>query len=187
MSIQQPTRLGKLVAELLCAASLTICALTLCHPPPARADCRAACDDNAAAATTSGSASGSAAGSSGVGSSGAGSSTIGPNLAGMGLSLVMPVMGFAPRILARMIVPPNDFPSFDNIITNESSWNVFALNPKSGAYGLGQALPPEKMAAYGADWRFNPATQIRWAYTYMCERYGSPDGAWAFWQDHHWY
>ncbi|MBY8862775.1 hypothetical protein K7711_40340 [Nocardia sp. CA2R105] len=105
----------------------------------------------------------------------------------MGLSLVMPVMGFAPRTLARMIVPANEFPSFDNVITNESSWNVFAINPKSGAYGLGQALPPQKMAPFGADWQVNPATQIRWAYTYMCERYGSPDGAWAFWQAHHWY
>ncbi len=105
----------------------------------------------------------------------------------MGLSLVLPVMGFAPRTLARMIVPPTQFPSFDNVITNESSWNIFAINPSSGAYGLGQALPPQKMAPFGADWAFNPATQIRWAYTYMCERYGGPDGAWAFWQAHHWY
>ncbi|MFB7669233.1 lytic transglycosylase domain-containing protein, partial [Kitasatospora sp. NPDC056138] len=30
-------------------------------------------------------------------------------------------------------------------------------------------------------------TQIKWAYTYMNERYGSPNAAWSFWAAHHWY
>ncbi|MFI9508675.1 lytic transglycosylase domain-containing protein [Nocardia sp. NPDC052566] len=91
------------------------------------------------------------------------------------------------KVLAMTIVPPSQFRSFDNIITSESGWDVFALNPVSGAYGLGQALPPEKMASHGLDWPFNPVTQIRWAYDYMNARYGSPDAAWAFWQRYHWY
>jgi hypothetical protein len=91
------------------------------------------------------------------------------------------------KALAMFVVPPNHFRTFDNIVTRESSWNVFATNPISGAYGIGQALPPEKMASHGADWRFNPLTQIRWTYDYMNERYGSPDNAWEFWQEHHWY
>jgi hypothetical protein len=91
------------------------------------------------------------------------------------------------KALAMFVVPPHHFRTFDNIITRESSWDVFATNPISGAYGIGQALPPEKMASHGADWRFNPLTQIRWTYDYMNERYGSPDNAWEFWQEHHWY
>ncbi|WP_245745630.1 lytic transglycosylase domain-containing protein [Nocardia altamirensis] len=91
------------------------------------------------------------------------------------------------RAIAMGIVPPHHFWAFDNIITRESSWNVFARNPESGAYGLGQALPPEKMSTHGLDWPFNPVTQIRWTYDYMNKRYGSPIGAWEFWQAHHWY
>ncbi|WP_245721357.1 transglycosylase SLT domain-containing protein, partial [Nocardia pseudovaccinii] len=103
--------------------------------------------------------------------------------AGLALSLVR----LGTRALALTVVPLHQFPAFDAVITHESGWDVFAINPKSGAYGLGQALPAEKMQTHGADWRFNPLTQIRWTYDYMNERYGSPDGAWAFWQAHHWY
>ncbi|MBB5915086.1 hypothetical protein BJY24_003953 [Nocardia transvalensis] len=116
----------------------------------------------------------------------AGSSVI-PNLAGMGSSVVMSALGFAPKTMARFLVPPHQFPAFDNIITRESGWNVFAVNKESGAYGLGQALPAYKMGTHGPDWCCNPVTQIRWTYDYMNQRYGSPDGAWAFWQSHGWY
>lgn len=91
------------------------------------------------------------------------------------------------KVAALTVVPAHQFPSFDNIITRESSWDFFATNPHTGAYGLGQALPPEKMSTHGPDWRINPMTQIRWTYDYMVTRYGSPDHAWAFWQQHHWY
>ncbi|WP_433600781.1 transglycosylase SLT domain-containing protein [Nocardia sp. CA-135953] len=103
--------------------------------------------------------------------------------AGLALSLIR----LGTRALALTVVPLHQFPAFDAVITHESGWDVFAINPKSGAYGLGQALPAEKMQTHGADWRFNPLTQIRWTYDYMNERYGSPNGAWAFWQTHHWY
>ncbi|RJO79272.1 lytic transglycosylase domain-containing protein [Nocardia panacis] len=93
----------------------------------------------------------------------------------------------ASKMIARLIVPPHHFAAFDSIITHESGWNTFAINPASGAYGLGQALPPEKMSSHGWDWQFNPLTQIRWAYDYMNLRYGSPEAAWVFWQAHHWY
>lgn len=107
----------------------------------------------------------------------------GTNPVGLALSLVR----LGTRALALTVVPLHQFPAFDAVITHESGWDVFAINPKSGAYGLGQALPAEKMQTHGADWRFNPLTQIRWTYDYMNARYGSPDGAWAFWQEHHWY
>lgn len=59
----------------------------------------------------------------------------------------------------------------------ESGWNHLARNPSSGAYGIPQALPGHKMATAGADWRTNPATQIRWGLTYIQGRYGSPCAA----------
>jgi hypothetical protein len=61
----------------------------------------------------------------------------------------------------------------------ESSWNVHASNPYSGAYGIPQAVPGSKMASAGKDWPDNPWTQIRWGMRYIKSRYGSPSAAWA--------
>lgn len=69
----------------------------------------------------------------------------------------------------------------------ESHWNVYAHNPVSGAYGIPQALPGEKMASAGADWRTNPETQIRWGLGYITGRYGTPCGAWAHSEARGWY
>ncbi len=84
-------------------------------------------------------------------------------------------------------MPAGQLQCFNNIIERESNWKVTATNPSSGAYGLVQALPGSKMASAGADWRTNPATQIRWGLGYMNATYGSPCGAWSFWQVHHAY
>ncbi|MFG2717393.1 transglycosylase SLT domain-containing protein [Streptomyces sp. NPDC048416] len=89
--------------------------------------------------------------------------------------------------IARQIVPAGQFQCFSHIVNNESSWNYQATNSGSGAYGLVQALPGNKMASVGSDWQTNPATQIKWGLNYMNERYGSPCGAWSYWQSHSWY
>lgn len=68
----------------------------------------------------------------------------------------------------------------------ESHWNVYAYNP-SGAYGIPQALPGDKMASAGADWATNPATQITWGLGYIEGRYGTPCGAWAKSESSGWY
>ncbi|MEU6286245.1 aggregation-promoting factor C-terminal-like domain-containing protein [Streptomyces sp. NPDC005047] len=91
------------------------------------------------------------------------------------------------QAMARQMVPSGQFQCFSNIVDHESSWNYQAVNPSSGAYGLFQALPAGKYASAGADWRTNPATQIKWGLSYMDGRYGSPCEAWAFWQANHWY
>ncbi|RST18574.1 lytic transglycosylase domain-containing protein [Streptomyces sp. WAC05374] len=91
------------------------------------------------------------------------------------------------QAMARQMVPGDQFQCFSNIVDHESTWNYRATNPSSGAYGLVQALPGSKMASAGADWQTNPATQIKWGLNYMNERYGSPCGAWDFWQANHWY
>ena len=69
----------------------------------------------------------------------------------------------------------------------ESHWNVYAHNKSSGAYGIPQALPGEKMASAGADWATNPVTQITWGLGYISGRYGTPCGAWGASQAKGWY
>jgi len=69
---------------------------------------------------------------------------------------------------------------------HESGWRVNASNP-SGAYGIPQALPGDKMAVYGDDWQTNPTTQIKWGLNYIAGRYSTPCGAWSFWQSNGWY
>lgn len=92
------------------------------------------------------------------------------------------------QAIARQIVPADQFQCFSNIVSRESGWNYKAQNASSGAYGLVQALPGSKMSSAGADWQTNPATQIKWGLNYMSSaKYGSPCGAWSFWQANHWY
>lgn len=81
------------------------------------------------------------------------------------------------------------FQCLDRLWNGESNWNPLAENPSSGAYGIPQALPPEKLAEAGPDWRTNGVTQVKWGLTYIKDRYGTPCDAWAFWQskDPHWY
>lgn len=71
----------------------------------------------------------------------------------------------------------------------ESGWNHRAENPTSGAYGIPQSLPASKMASAGADWRTNPATQIKWGLGYIRGRYGTPAAAYQAWlsRSPHWY
>ena len=71
--------------------------------------------------------------------------------------------------------------------TRESNWNYAAENPGSGAYGIPQSLPANKMASVASDWHDNAVTQIKWGLGYIKERYGSPCQAWAWWQAHNWY
>ena len=69
----------------------------------------------------------------------------------------------------------------------ESGWRANAYNSSSGAYGIPQSLPAEKMAVAGPDWRTNGNTQINWGLNYISGRYGSPCGAWAHEVGFNWY
>lgn len=70
---------------------------------------------------------------------------------------------------------------------HESGWRWNAENPSSGAYGIPQALPADKLAAAGADWHENATTQITWGLGYIQGRYNNPCGAKSFWLSHNWY
>jgi hypothetical protein len=71
--------------------------------------------------------------------------------------------------------------------TRESSWNVYATNPYSGAYGIPQAVPGSKMGSCGRDWRWSAETQIRWGMRYIKRTYRSPRRAWAHEVNDGWY
>ncbi len=77
--------------------------------------------------------------------------------------------------------------ALDALWRRESGWNHLAENRSSGAYGIPQALPAQKMAVVGDDWRTNPDTQIRWGLAYIAARYGNPDRAWAHSERVGWY
>lgn len=81
----------------------------------------------------------------------------------------------------------DQFPCLYRLWMQESSWRADALNPDSDAYGIPQALPADKMAAAGPDWRTNGDTQIDWGLSYIQDRYGSPCGAWAHEVANNWY
>jgi len=83
-------------------------------------------------------------------------------------------------------IAESDFGYVDYIIDHESGWGVTKYNyGGSGAYGLGQALPATKMAAFGSDYMSNPVTQLKWANAYAISRYGSWAGAYSYWTNHH--
>ena len=99
-----------------------------------------------------------------------------------------------PKAVARLLMADygwgeGEFGCLNNLWIGESNWNYKATNSSSGAYGIAQALPASKMASAGADWRDNPATQIKWGLGYIKSSYGSPCNAWSFWQSKspHWY
>ncbi len=74
-----------------------------------------------------------------------------------------------------------------NLWQRESGWRTSANNPYSGAYGIPQSLPGDKMATAGADWRTSYRTQIEWGLGYIAARYGSPCAAWQHSEDVNWY
>lgn len=67
------------------------------------------------------------------------------------------------------------------LIYHESGCRTGATNQYSGAYGIPQALPGNKMASMGSDWETNPVTQIRWMADYVTKRYGGWSQALSFW------
>ena len=81
----------------------------------------------------------------------------------------------------------DQFPCLDKLWAKESGWNQYASNASTGAYGIPQALPGDKMATVADDWRTNPATQIKWGLGYIEGRYGTPCSAWSHSESTGWY
>ncbi|MGN8026684.1 phospholipase [Microbacterium sp. 22242] len=80
----------------------------------------------------------------------------------------------------------DQFQCLDSLWNKESGWNYQAYNP-SGATGIPQALPGDKMASIADDWETNATTQIKWGLGYISSVYGTPCSAWGHSQATNWY
>ena len=89
------------------------------------------------------------------------------------------------KVVARQIMLSEynwgsyQFECLNRLWTKESHWNYKAHNYRSGAHGIPQALPANKMEIISTDWRKNPVTQMRWGLRYIEIRYETPCKAWA--------
>lgn len=129
-------------------------------------------------------------GSSSSGVSGSLGSGSGSGSSGSGSSGSVPTgspQAIAKKMLSQFGWSQDQFNPLNLLWTRESGWRWNATNPSSGAYGIPQSLPADKMASAGSDWKTNPATQIKWGEGYIKDRYGSPAGAWAHSQQTGWY
>ena len=108
----------------------------------------------------------------------------------VGSTLPAPTPGSAKAIAKELLAKrgwgDDQYSCLVSMWTRESGWRTSAANP-SGAYGIPQALPGSKMASAGADWKTSAETQIKWGLGYIKARYGTPCGAWTFWQAHTYY
>lgn len=94
--------------------------------------------------------------------------------------------------------------ALQKLLTRESSWSNTAVNPSSGAYGIGQALGhgtsatkgsvSNEYGGYGVSTAIaqqansgNAAAQIAWTLAYIKSTYGTPADAWAHEQQYGWY
>jgi hypothetical protein len=89
------------------------------------------------------------------------------------------------KVVARQIMMSEynwgsyQFECLNRLWTKESHWNYKAHNYRSGAHGIPQALPANRMEIISTDWRKNPVTQMRWGLRYIDIRYETPCKAWA--------
>ena len=128
---------------------------------------------------------------SNAGPAGGGSATVDSAASGGSVSAPPPDPGTAQAIAFQMM-PSFGFPTsspygcLDDLWNQESGWRYNAENA-SGAYGIPQALPGDKMASAGADWLTDAATQIRWGLGYIKDDYGTPCAAWGHEEADGWY
>lgn len=81
---------------------------------------------------------------------------------------------------------PGQLAATDQLLMHESGYRNTAQNPTSTAYGMFQFLD-STWAGTGIGKTSDPRLQAIAGGRYIGGRYGSPIGAWGFWQGHHWY
>lgn len=91
------------------------------------------------------------------------------------------------RKYAKSVLNESEFACADKLVNRESGWKTNATNPSSGAYGVPQSLPANKMASAGADWQTNGKTQFNWMISYVNGRYGNFCKALDFSYSNGWY
>lgn len=75
-----------------------------------------------------------------------------------------------------------EWEALNQLIGHESSWNPTAQNPSSTAYGLFQFLDTTWATVGGAK-TDDPYQQAVYGARYIKNKYQTPSGAWAFWQN----
>lgn len=137
---------------------------------------------------TGGSGGGSGGSGGGSGGSGGGSGGSGRS-GGSGDNSPAAAQAYARRAIGAYGWGGGEFTCLVKLWDGESGWRYDATNPWSGAYGIPQSWPAEKMGAAGPDWRTNAATQVDWGLAYIDAAYGTPCNAYSTWlgRDPHWY
>ena len=90
------------------------------------------------------------------------------------------------RTYAKNRLGAGQYGCLDSIFNYESKWSPTA-GRVTGPYGIPQANPGSKMAAFGSNWRYSPLTQVKWGIWYVTNRYGSACVAWDHIQGTGWY
>lgn len=85
--------------------------------------------------------------------------------------------------MAAAGIAPSDYSYVNYIVNHESGWNPTAVNPKSGACGLGQQLPCGKWAGAWDD----PIAALVAMQGYALDRYKSWANAYSFWVANNWW
>lgn len=91
------------------------------------------------------------------------------------------------KVINLYLWSEEDYNALVKLWDRESEWNPNAHNKNSGAHGIPQSLPADKMASEGEDYYTNGYTQINWGLKYIKERYGSPLAAWMHSEKKGWY
>lgn len=85
--------------------------------------------------------------------------------------------------MAAAGIPEDQWGAVDALISRESGWDPNAMNASTGACGLVQALPCDKIPG---QWN-NPVDALRWGNGYVNGRYGSWNAALAHSDANGWY
>ena len=91
------------------------------------------------------------------------------------------------KVINLYLWSEEDYNALVKLWDRESEWNPHAHKKNSGAHGIPQSLPANKMASEGEDYYTNGYTQINWGLKYIKERYGSPLAAWMHSERKGWY
>ena len=96
------------------------------------------------------------------------------------------------RSYAQYQLKPTQWLCLDELWERESGWKShknphLRANRSSGAYGIPQSLPAEKMASHGSDYLYNPIVQVKWGLDYIQKRYGTPCAALEHHNKKNWY
>ena len=121
------------------------------------------------------------------GSSGSDSGTTPPPSGRLWHATVAQAQAYAAGAAAQRGWTGNDWDCLVKLWNRESRWLWYAENASSGAYGIPQSLPADKMAAFGANYRDDAAVQIDWGLWYIAQAYGSPSKAWQNSEQIGWY